>query len=95
MTSIIDAIVSVAATHRITNLVVEDEISRPIREAITERWPDSRLAYLVTCPYCVSVWAGAAVVAMPKSMRWTLALSSGTMLTKWAAELAEAAAGRE
>lgn len=95
MSNVLDAAVSLAATHRITKLVVEDEITRPLREYIEERWSGSRLAYLVSCPACVSVWAGAAVVAMPKPLRWTLALSDGTMLTKWAAELAEAAAGRE
>lgn len=90
MSGALDAAVSLAATHRITKLVVEDEISRPIREFVEDRWPDSKVAYLVTCPACVSVWAGAAVVAMPKSLRWTLALSDGTMLIKWAAELIEA-----
>ncbi len=93
MTNAIEAAACVAAAHRITKLIVEDEISRPIREAVAERWPDSRLAYLVTCPYCVSVWAGAAVVILPRPLRWTLALSGGTILVRWAAELAEAWVG--
>lgn len=91
----IETAIDVAATWRITRLVVEDEITRPMREAVAERWPESKLAYLVTCPYCVSVWAGAAVQVLPRPLRWTLGLSGGTMLVKWAAELAEAWVGGE
>lgn len=95
MTNTLEAVVALAATHRLTNLVVEDEVTRPVREYIDDRWPDSRLNYLVNCPRCVSVWAGAAIAALPKPLRWTLALSGGTMLIKWAAELAESVAAGE
>lgn len=85
----LEAAASVAATHRLTRLVIEDEITRPIREAITDRWPESKLAYLITCPWCVSVWAGAAMTVAPRKLRWTLALSGGTMLLRWTAEKIE------
>jgi len=51
--------VGALAVYRVTRLLVEDEVLRPVRERIA---PDeeSRLAYFVTCPWCVSVWAGAA-----------------------------------
>lgn len=60
------------AVHRLTRLLVEDEILRPVRERIA---PDdeSRLAYFVTCPWCVSIyvavgWAGLSTVA-PRAAR--------------------------
>ena len=95
MTDVTEAAIDVAATWRITRLVMDDEITRPLREAVTYRWPESKAAYLVACPYCVSVWAGAVVQILPRPLRWTLGLSGGTMLVKWAAELAEAAVGGE
>lgn len=82
--------VAVAATHRLTTLVVEDEITRPIREAISRRWPGSRLEYLVGCPACTSVWAGMAVFVAPRWVRGALALSAGTLAVKWVAEVVEA-----
>jgi len=51
--------VGALAVHRLTRLAVEDEITRPLRERITDAAPDGRLAYLVTCPWCVSMWIGA------------------------------------
>jgi hypothetical protein len=47
------------AVHRLTRLVVGDEITAPLRERISNAAPEGRLAYLLTCPWCVSVWAGA------------------------------------
>jgi len=56
--------VDALATYRLTRLVVEDEITAPIRNRVWERHDpaDSKIGYLLTCPWCVSIWAGAAVV---------------------------------
>jgi len=53
------------ATYRLTRLLVEDGITAPIREAVWERYDasDTKIGYLFTCPWCVSVWIGAGVVA--------------------------------
>lgn len=51
--------VGALAVHRLTRLALEDEITAPIRERITEAAPEGRLAYFVTCPWCVSMWIGA------------------------------------
>lgn len=67
------------ATHRLTRLLVTDEITTPAREALQNRaearWATgtgrtppadewgSRIAYLLSCPWCASVWVAAAVVA--------------------------------
>lgn len=57
------------AVSRITRLITEDKITEPLRDSIEGRFSGSRLAYLVTCPLCVSVWAGAAVVISSRSKR--------------------------
>jgi hypothetical protein len=90
--SAIDAAIRTAATWRLTRLVVDDEISRPLREAVHRRWPDSKAAYLVDCPYCVSVWAGVAAAVMPKWLACSLAFSAGTLGAKWLAEVTESGA---
>lgn len=55
------------ATMRLTGLITLDEISRPIRDAVTvatDQRPRWRWAgYLAQCPWCVSVWVGAGVAA--------------------------------
>lgn len=57
------------ATARLTQLVVEDEITRPVRiavENLAEGAPEfswrERLDTVVNCGACSSVWAGAAVL---------------------------------
>lgn len=81
-------IVDVLATHRLTKLVIDDYITEPLRTKIYEKFGDpdkSKVSYLVTCPWCVSFWAGTAVVAArtiaPKAWRplsYALAFSSVT-----------------
>lgn len=88
----VDVAIRTAATWRITRLVVDDEIARPLREAVARRWPDSKAEYLVNCPYCVSVWAGAAAAVMPKWLACSLAFSAGTLGAKWVAEVTESGA---
>lgn len=86
----LELILRVAAAWRVTRLVVDDEITRELREAIHDRYPDSKLSYFVTCPYCVSVWAGLAAMFLPRAVTGSLALSAGTLGIKWVAEVTEA-----
>lgn len=47
------------ATARGTTLVVQDYITEPFRKAVQRRFgDDSKLTYLVNCPYCTSIWVG-------------------------------------
>jgi len=62
---------AVLATARLTSMITDDEISRPVRDKVEEWASDKpegsvpeRLAYLVTCTRCVSVWAAGAVLVM-------------------------------
>jgi hypothetical protein len=67
------------AVFRMTRLIVEDEVTRPARERITNRHPDGRAAYFVTCPWCVSFWLAvlwvAALILVP-----TIALGADAVL---------------
>lgn len=69
------------AVDRLTRLVTEDEVTRPIREAVVGRWPDSKVSYLATCRACVSVWAGLAVSSglVPRPVSWALTLSAAVL----------------
>lgn len=50
--------VGALAVFRLTRLLVEDEVTRPLRERLADN-AEGRLAYFVTCPWCVSVWVAA------------------------------------
>jgi hypothetical protein len=61
--------VLVLATQRLTQLVVEDDITRPLRIAVS-RWAQGhdefsfreRVDFALNCGACASVYAGAAVL---------------------------------
>lgn len=49
------------ATARGTKLVVDDYITEPFRKLFIRRFgEESKLTYLVHCPYCTSIWVGGA-----------------------------------
>lgn len=54
------------ATYRITRLMTEDELTRPVREKVWESRPpeSSRLGYILTCEHCSAVYAAGAVTAL-------------------------------
>lgn len=63
--------VGALAVHRLTRLVTDDEITRPLRERLTKvvsgtvyRPAHPWLGYLVTCPWCVSIYAAAGWAAL-------------------------------
>ncbi len=66
-----NALVLALATHRLTQLVVEDEITRPVRTAVDD-WargaPElslkERIDFALNCPACSSIWAAALVLGI-------------------------------
>lgn len=53
-------LLTVLFVWRVTRLLVADQILHPIRARIVLRLgPDQWFAYLITCPWCTSVWIGA------------------------------------
>jgi hypothetical protein len=58
-------VVTLLASWRLGRLLAVDEITRPLRHRVILRNPDGKLAYLVTCPWCVSIWTAPALVVGP------------------------------
>ena len=57
-------LVAVLACYRLSLLVTADEIARPWRDRALEKLgDDSRLGYLIDCPWCASVWLAPPIVA--------------------------------
>lgn len=73
---LITLLIGALATARITRLVTTDRITLAPRTWIQIRLdPDGLPAYLITCDWCASVYAGAGVAA---------ALAYGPAWTVWA-----------
>lgn len=71
------------AVYRLTRLVVADYITEDARRALQRRLP-VKLAYLLGCPWCASMYVGALVAFAPRN-RFTIRL--------WEALAASAIAG--
>jgi hypothetical protein len=84
--------VTVLAISRLTSLLVEDEITRPLRERLADWGSEAqefdfaeRLVTLSTCPRCSSIWSAAAVlvanrVRWLRPLVWVLAGSEAALL---------------
>lgn len=59
-------LINALATRRLTRLVLDDKITESLRTRILDKYPpESTLTgYLMTCPWCVSIYAGTALVAL-------------------------------
>ena len=62
--ALLAALVAGLSNARVTRLVTRDEITRPLREGVLRKLDDEkpghvRLAYLMECGWCASVWVGA------------------------------------
>lgn len=55
------------ATYRLTKLVIDDEVTAELRDAAYTHLNNhpgklsKKLTYFLSCPWCVSIWAGAAI----------------------------------
>jgi hypothetical protein len=66
--------VGALAVHRLTRLVTDDELTRPLRQRLT-RWAAGdasrparpSVGYLLTCPWCMSVYVAAGWAALAAS----------------------------
>lgn len=52
------------ATHRLSRLIVEDQITEPLRNWIWKTYPpqSTQFGYLFTCYWCSSIWAAILLV---------------------------------
>ena len=66
---LITLIVDIVAVYRLTKLAIDDEIFSDVREKVFEKFPPetTKIGYLFTCPWCMSIWMGAGVFALRKA----------------------------
>lgn len=63
MTLLVVFLIMALATARLTRLVVEDQISEPLRNWAYRVDPKiEHVGYVVGCPYCTGIWAGIGVL---------------------------------
>jgi hypothetical protein len=80
MPSPVSFISDVIATYRLTKLIMDDKITEDFRNLIYEKFPkDSKLSYLIGCPWCVSIWAGATIFTLRKISPSTADIVSGLL----------------
>ena len=91
---LLSVLLGLLTVTRLTRLIVEDRITIALRQWIVRRWgEDSKLAYLIHCPWCISLWVSAPVmvVAILYPNRWVVAglailagsMVSGLLLDTW------------
>lgn len=84
---LLSLVLGLLAVARLTRLIVEDQVSIALRQWVVRRWgEDSKLAYLIHCPWCTSLWISAPVmtVATLYPNRWVVAgfaTLAGSMVT--------------
>lgn len=60
--SLVVALLALGATARITRFFNKDYLARGVRIILIRRFgPDHDLPYLVTCPWCLSVWVAGGI----------------------------------
>ena len=68
-----DILLNSLATYRLTRLVIQDEITAELRAKAFEqiaKLPDplaTKLTFLLTCPWCVGIWAAGAILVLRKT----------------------------
>lgn len=67
-------VLAALAVARITYFLVEDYLTNGYRRWVVNKWgEDSKLSYLVHCPWCTSVWVALVIMPIPvfMLMSWT------------------------
>jgi hypothetical protein len=98
MTTLLDSAILGLATARLTQLVVDDEITEPIRMAVRRGYENAEVESAkesaldqvdtaINCHACTSVWAGASVLIAEQSgvgrfLVRVLALSQAALAVK-------------
>lgn len=51
----------ILAVKRLTKLAQEDYLTEPVRNYLYDKFPPetSKIGYLISCPWCLSMWIGA------------------------------------
>lgn len=85
--SVLLALLVIGAAYRLTRLITADYVTAAIRGWLVRRYGDNRLAYFITCDWCVGFWiawgpAALAVFWPTNRVVWLvlLALSASTVV---------------
>lgn len=80
MHKILSLAVDIVATYRLTKLILDDKLTEDLRFLVFNKFPrESKISYFMTCPWCVSIWAGAAIFALRRVSPETADFVSGTL----------------
>lgn len=84
-------LVDALAVYRLTRLVARDELLRPARVWLDDRYAGP-LVYLVTCMWCLSIWLSAVVLLFTWwiPVAWSV-VASGLAFSAVAGQLGEKA----
>lgn len=70
------------AVYRLTKLITDDKITEDLRNLIFDVFPKGhKMRYLITCGWCVSVWAALAIFTLRKISPETADFVSGVLAT--------------
>lgn len=80
VSSAVSVLTDIVATYRLTKLIMEDKITEDFRNLIYEKFPkDSKLSYLIGCPWCISIWAGLTIFTLRRISPETANVVSGLL----------------
>jgi hypothetical protein len=80
------ALLGFAIVARSTRFLNSDVLAQPIRDRVLIRFGEGRISYLVTCPWCASIWISAPValyadlVLLDLPWRWDVFVTVGLWL---------------
>lgn len=64
MAFLLPLLLAIGASWRVARLLTVDQIAQPFRDRVVARAGlASNWAYLVTCPWCMSIWTSPPIVA--------------------------------
>lgn len=73
-------IADVIAVRRLTRLIQDDRITEELRDLYWDKFPaNTKMGFLLTCPWCVSIWTGFAIFGLRKLSPETANVLSGLL----------------
>lgn len=82
-------LLDIAATVRLTRLIIADEITSDMRDLIWLKFParTTKLGYLFTCYWCASIWAGLVIFGLRRVSPASADILSGLLAASLATGL--------